>query len=204
MTIALRSLERRRTVAQPIPGNQLPCRVLNLVAAMVGLALTLPLMLLLGLAILCTSGGPVIFAQTRIGLDRRGYRGASHNGRRSTNLGGRPFTMYKFRTMAHCPSGAAQVWAGRNDRRVTRLGRWLRSLRFDELPQFVNVLLGDMNIVGPRPEQPAIFQWLRREIPGYELRQRVPPGITGRAQIHQGYDRSLTDVRRKVAFDLEY
>ena len=208
MTIALRSIERRSVVASPPSLNEGPCRVLNVIVATIGLALTLPLTLLIALAIRLTSGGPVIYSQTRIGLDRRGRRGRSgSNDRRSKDLGGRPFTIYKFRTMITRPTvdrAGRQIWARSKDRRVTRLGRVLRTLRLDELPQLVNVLLGDMNIVGPRPEQPAIFQRLRREIQGYERRQRVPPGITGRAQIHQGYDRSIDDVRRKVAFDLEY
>lgn len=206
MTIALRSIERRIAVASPLSVNE-PCRVLNVIVATIGLAITLPLMLLIALAIKLTSGGPVIFSQTRIGLDRRNGRGGSRNGRRSQDLGGRPFTIYKFRTMVAAPTvdrAGHQIWARPQDRRVTPLGRVLRTLRLDELPQLVNVVLGDMNIVGPRPEQPAIFQRLRRVIQGYERRQRVPPGITGRAQIHQGYDRSIEDVRRKVAFDLEY
>lgn len=206
MTIALRSLERRTVVASPLSVNE-PCRVLNVIVATIGLAITLPLMLLIALAIRLTSRGPAIFSQTRIGLDRRGRRSGSRNGRRSHDLGGRPFTIYKFRTMTARPTVdhvGRQIWASPQDRRVTPLGRVLRTLRLDELPQLVNVLLGDMNIVGPRPEQPAIFQRLRREIQGYDRRQRVPPGITGRAQIHQGYDRSIDDVRRKVAFDLEY
>lgn len=207
MTIALRSIERRTFVASPHSLNEGPCRVLNVIVATVGLAVTLPLMLLIALAVKLTSDGPVIFSQTRIGLDRRGNRRSSRSGRRSQDLGGRPFTIYKFRTMtarATVDRAGHEIWASPRDRRVTALGRVLRTLRLDELPQLVNVLRGDMNIVGPRPEQPAIFQRLRREIRGYERRQRVPPGITGRAQIHQGYDRSMDDVRRKVAFDLEY
>ena len=95
-------------------------------------------------------------------------------------------------------------WARPDDPRVTPLGRVLRKFRFDELPQLVNVLLGDMNIVGPRPEQPRIFMQLRQQIERYQERQRVPPGITGLAQVNQHYDRSIDDVRKKVAYDLEY
>lgn len=153
----------------------------------------------------------------RAGLDRRGRveRRATPNrrsrprytayGRRWQDLGGRPFRIYKFRSMcvdAECGSGA--VWATKDDTRATPLGRVLRQFRLDELPQLFNVLLGDMNIVGPRPERPSIFSQLRVEIPEYPLRQRARPGITGWAQISNSYDTSVDDVRRKVGFDLEY
>jgi lipopolysaccharide/colanic/teichoic acid biosynthesis glycosyltransferase len=97
-----------------------------------------------------------------------------------------------------------QVWARPDDPRVTSIGRVLRKFRLDELPQLWNVLLGDMNVVGPRPEQPSIFNYLSRQIEGYARRQRVRPGITGWAQINLTYDTSVDDVRQKVAHDLEY
>jgi lipopolysaccharide/colanic/teichoic acid biosynthesis glycosyltransferase len=100
--------------------------------------------------------------------------------------------------------GARQVWAAPNDERVTAMGRLLRRHGLDELPQLINVLRGEMNIVGPRPEQPAIFGRLREQIEGYQRRQWVRPGITGWAQIHQGYDMSVEDVRRKLGYDIEY
>jgi lipopolysaccharide/colanic/teichoic acid biosynthesis glycosyltransferase len=103
---------------------------------------------------------------------------------------------------AECGSGA--VWATEHDSRVTPVGRVLRQFRLDELPQLINVLKGDMNIVGPRPERPSIFSRLRTEIPEYPLRQRAQPGITGWAQISQSYDSCVDDVRKKVLFDLEY
>jgi lipopolysaccharide/colanic/teichoic acid biosynthesis glycosyltransferase len=102
------------------------------------------------------------------------------------------------------PDGAPQKWATKDDPRVTPIGRFLRRYRLDELPQLFNVLLGDMNLVGPRPEQPRIFAVLRDQIPNYEARQRVLPGITGLAQVSQAYDTSTDDVRRKVGFDLQY
>jgi lipopolysaccharide/colanic/teichoic acid biosynthesis glycosyltransferase len=102
------------------------------------------------------------------------------------------------------PDAELQIWADPNDRRVTALGRVLRKYRIDELPQLVNVLKGEMNVVGPRPEQPKIFNSLNREISGYARRQRVLPGITGWAQINQHYDRCIEDVKRKLAYDLEY
>ena len=113
--------------------------------------------------------------------------------------------MYKFRTMyIEHRNGHRATWARPGDARVTPIGRVLRNVRLDEIPQLFNVLKGDMNVVGPRPEQPAIFVYLREQIEGYQRRQRVRPGITGWAQVNQAYDRSVDDVRRKVAFDLEY
>jgi lipopolysaccharide/colanic/teichoic acid biosynthesis glycosyltransferase len=178
-------------------------RVLNVLVAVVGIILTLPLTLAIAALIKLTSRGPVLFTQQRIGLDRRALSRAGGNTRRQMDLGGHPFTIYKFRTM-HVARGDSQVWAQQNDDRVTAVGRLLRKFRLDELPQLFNVLTGDMNIVGPRPEQPAIFVYLREQIEGYQRRQRVRPGITGWAQINQGYDTSVDDVRRKVRYDLEY
>jgi lipopolysaccharide/colanic/teichoic acid biosynthesis glycosyltransferase len=178
-------------------------RALNVAVAAIGLILTAPLMAAIALAVWLTSKGPVIYRQTRVGIDRR--RGFGGNHRRSVDIGGQPFVMYKFRTMAAAKSREpSQVWAAPDDPRVTSLGRTLRKYRLDELPQLYNVLLGDMNVVGPRPEQPAIFESLRDRIPFYAGRQRVRPGITGWAQINQHYDTSVEDVKRKVAFDLEY
>ena len=181
-------------------------RVINFLAAIVGLVLAFPLMLLIAALIKLTSRGPVLFTQTRVGLDRRALSHAGGNTRRHTDQGGVPFTMYKFRTMrpARANGNGEQVWAEPDDARVTPIGRMLRKLRLDELPQLFNVLKGDMNLVGPRPEQPAIFVYLREQIQGYQWRQRVRPGITGWAQINQGYDTSVDDVRRKVRYDLEY
>jgi lipopolysaccharide/colanic/teichoic acid biosynthesis glycosyltransferase len=124
--------------------------------------------------------------------------------RRKSDSGGRVFRMYKFRTMYVDQGDESQVWAKKNDPRVTPVGRVLRAFRFDELPQLWNVLLGHMNIVGPRPEQPEIFKELRAEITEYPRRQRVLPGITGWAQINNGYDQTVKDVERKLGYDLEY
>ncbi len=188
----------------PSPGNgERARRVVNMSVAGIGLVLAVPLMMVIAALIKLTSPGPVLFMQTRIGLDERGPGSTRGNGRRRLDHGGRPFTIYKFRTMA-ASDGDAQVWARPDDARVTALGRILRTYRLDELPQLVNVLRGDMNLVGPRPEQPKIFAELRQQVAGYELRQRVRPGITGWAQINHHYDSSIDDVRRKVAYDLEY
>jgi len=181
-------------------------RALNVLVAAVALIVAAPLMLVVALMVRLTSRGPVFYAQTRVGLDRRGSRDRVDISRRRADQGGRPFTIYKFRTMVAAPGGqdASQVWAKPDDPRVTRVGQFLRKYRLDELPQLWNVLRGDMNIVGPRPEQPAIFVTLREKIEGYEARQRVRPGITGWAQVNGGYDRCLDDVRRKVSLDLAY
>ena len=179
-------------------------RLLNVVIAAIGILLTLPLMAAIALAIRCTSPGPILFIQTRIGLDRRARVRRTPDAE-GTDLGGTPFRMYKFRTMQVRPEGSdPQVWASPDDQRTTRLGKVLRKFRLDELPQLFNVLLGQMNVVGPRPEQPAIFESLRKQVHAYVTRQRTRPGITGLAQVTLGYDRSIDDVRRKVALDLTY
>lgn len=177
--------------------------MLNVVVAALGLALASPLMIVVALAIKLTSSGPVFYRQLRVGLDSRSAVGG--NFRRKRDLGGKPFTILKFRTMrAARPGEEVQVWASENDSRITRVGRFLRRTRLDELPQLINVLRGEMNIVGPRPEQPEIFQTLRDEVARYAVRQQVRPGITGRAQITLRYDTCIEDVRRKVEADLEY
>jgi lipopolysaccharide/colanic/teichoic acid biosynthesis glycosyltransferase len=160
-------------------------------------------MLLVALTLKLTSKGPIFFKQTRVGLDRRSPATSAGNCRRESNSGGRLFTIYKFRTM-QADGDSEQVWASENDPRITPLGRVMRKTRLDELPQLFNVLKGDMNVVGPRPEQPEIFADLRAQIPNYEHRQRVLPGITGWAQINHHYDTSVDDVRTKLSFDLEY
>jgi lipopolysaccharide/colanic/teichoic acid biosynthesis glycosyltransferase len=138
-----------------------------------------------------------------VGLDRRSRRRRGGGETRCRNVGGAPFRIYKFRTMCTQPA-AAQVWAQPGDARVTPLGRVLRKYRLDELPQLYNVLRGDMNVVGPRPEQPEIFVHLREQIASYAWRQRVLPGITGWAQVNLCYDQTIDDVRKKVAYDIAY
>lgn len=179
-------------------------RAVNILLALVALSLLLPVFALIALAIKLTSRGPVFYSQVRVGVDRRARSARDHE-RRVYNLGGAPFTLHKFRTMhVNAESDGRAVWAGPNDRRVTAVGRVLRRLRLDELPQLYNVLRGEMNIVGPRPERPTIFADLRESIPHYPMRQRVKPGITGLAQILQPYDACVDDVRRKVEYDLDY
>jgi lipopolysaccharide/colanic/teichoic acid biosynthesis glycosyltransferase len=176
-------------------------RALNFSIAALGLLITLPLCVLIKL----TSRGPILYAQTRVGRDRRWRETLALHERRLSDLGGQVFTIYKFRTMrVNAERRSGVVWAQENDPRVTRLGRYLRTMRLDEFPQLWNVLRGDMNIVGPRPERPSIVAMLREVIPSYRYRHCVKPGITGLAQINQNYDASLDDVRSKVTWDLQY
>lgn len=178
-------------------------RVLNVVVAAVGLILAAPIMALVAIAIKIFDPGPIFYRQTRVGLCLRNTQGG--NFRRKQDIGGKPFTIYKFRTMRVArPGEEVQVWASVDDPRITKLGKFLRKTRLDEIPQLYNVLIGDMNVVGPRPEQPEIFQSLREEVEKYPLRQRVRPGITGRAQITLQYDSCIEDVKKKVEADLEY
>lgn len=180
-------------------------RVLNVLVALVGIVVTLPLWILIAAAIKLTSRGPIFYSQTRVGLDSRGTGPQPNDPRRRQDIGGRPFRIYKFRTMTvDAEAGTGAVWAQKNDSRVTPVGRVLRQYRLDELPQLVNVLKGEMNVVGPRPERPVLFAELREKIPNYQVRQRAHPGITGHAQVNLEYDTTLDDVRKKVEYDLEY
>ena len=180
-------------------------RILNFTLATLALIATSPLLILIAIAVRFTSRGPILYAQTRVGLDRRWRSTLALHERRLEDLGGQVFTIYKFRTMrVDAERGSGAVWAQENDPRVTKLGKYMRILRLDEIPQFWNVLLGDMNIVGPRPERPSIVSRLREDIPEYQCRHRVRPGITGLAQINQNYDANIEDVRSKVGYDLRY
>jgi lipopolysaccharide/colanic/teichoic acid biosynthesis glycosyltransferase len=184
--------------------SEVAARIVNVFIAVLGLVAAAPIMLLVALAVRLTSKGPALYSQVRVGLDRR-YRSQRKHDRRVHDQGGKPFRMYKFRSMVvDSEADGRAVWAKKNDPRTTPIGRVLRKTRLDELPQLYNVLRGDMNIVGPRPERPQIFAELRESIPQYHMRQRVKPGITGWAQVNLAYDSSLDDVRRKVSYDLQY
>lgn len=180
-----------------------PRRLLNVGVAAVSLIAGIPIMAAIAALIKLTSPGPAVYSQKRVGIDRRRREKPGPPGKRQIDWGGQVFTMYKFRTM-HANGEEPEVWARPDDPRVTRLGRVLRRFRLDEMPQLLNVLRGDMNIVGPRPEQPKIFAELRDVIDQYPERQRLRPGITGLAQVTRPYDQSVDDVRRKLALDLEY
>lgn len=188
------------------PVSEVLVRVANVLVAILALVLLSPLIVLIALGVKIDSKGPILYRQLRVGLDRRHLRDrADDTGRRASDLGGRPFLIHKFRTMrlnAELESGP--VWAQQDDVRTTRVGGLLRRTRLDEIPQFWNVLRGEMSVVGPRPERPIFVRQLRREISEYRFRNRVRPGITGWAQINQGYDRDVQDVRSKVGYDLEY
>lgn len=173
---------------EPIPAwEQSTKRIIDMVVSLVVLVIGLPAWIMLAIMIRMTSPGPAIYRQHRVGQH------------------GREFTMYKFRTMhqdAELTSGP--VWAVDNDPRYTKIGAWLRRTRLDEVPQFMNVLRGEMSLVGPRPERPFFVERLTGEIPLYSRRHRVKPGITGWAQVKWKYDESLDDVRQKVKYDLFY
>ena len=190
---------------EPRERSEMACRIFNCVFAVVMLVIISPVMLIAAVLIWLTSRGPILYTQTRVGVDRRWNRTSAMLERRSEDLGGIPFTIYKFRSMRVDaePNGQA-VWALQDDERVTAVGKFIRKSRIDELPQLFNVLRGDMNVVGPRPERPSIFVRLREQIPEYPVRQRVKPGITGLAQVSNPYDQNVDDVRRKVHFDLIY
>jgi len=161
--------------------------VTNFLVAVFGLIVASPFILLTALAVRLTSRGPVLYRQVRVGM------------------GGRPFTLYKFRSMrtdAEANTGA--VWASRDDPRATPVGRVIRRIRFDELPQLFNVLKGEMSIVGPRPERPEFVKTLVGQIPFYRQRQAVRPGITGWAQINYKYGDTLEDTIVKLEYDLYY
>ncbi len=162
-------------------------RVVDLVFGILGLIVSAPLMLLVAAAIRLDSPGPIIYRQTRVGL------------------GGRIFEVLKFRSMrTDAESGTGARWAQEQDPRVTRVGRILRNYRLDEMPQFVNVIRGDMSLVGPRPERPSFVEQLRQQISYYDERHTVRPGITGWAQVQYQYGSNLEDAVRKMEYDLFY
>lgn len=172
-------------------------RLFNVLVAFILLLLFIIPMLIIALLIKATSNGPVLYIQERVG-----YKGII-------------FRIYKFRTMYdglyadgyHIDPRikiTGEHWTTPNDPRITPIGLWLRKTRLDELPQFVNVLLGHMNVVGPRPEQPRTAQYLTLTVEGYDERHNILPGITGLAQIQLPSDKRISDVRAKLAVDQEY
>ncbi len=162
-------------------------RLFDVVISFAVLVIFLPLWLLVALAIKLTSKGPVLFKQRRIGK------------------GNKPFILVKFRSMIEdAERETGPVWARKDDHRVTTVGRLLRRTRLDEVPQLINVLKGQMSLVGPRPERPYFVEQLVREIPLYSRRLNVKPGLTGWAQTRHSYDASVDDVREKVKYDLFY
>ena len=136
---------------------------------------------------------------------KSGVRQRRLEDRRVRDLPGKPFTVIKFRTMVQdAEKKCGPVWATKNDPRITRIGAFLRKTRIDEIPQFINVLMGDMSLVGPRPERPLFVRELLTKVDGYADRLQVKPGITGLAQVENGYDSSVDTVAAKVRYDLDY
>ncbi len=154
--------------------------------ALLGAILSLPIVLVTAILIKLDSRGPIFYRQERVGKN------------------GQLFTLIKFRSMRVDAEKEGPVWASKGDNRATRLGRIIRKIRIDEIPQFWNILRGDMNFVGPRPERPHFVAQLAREIPYYEQRHLIPPGLTGWAQIKYPYGASLNDTRQKLQYDLYY
>jgi len=178
MTLASLVLRRRFALVKDI---------LDRLFALLGFLLFLPALVVLAIIIKTTSSGPVFFRQKRVGK------------------GGRIFEIIKLRTMVtDAEQATGPIWAQENDPRITRIGRFLRATHLDEIPQLVNVICGEMSIVGPRPERPVFVEQFRYQIPHYEKRLLVKPGITGLAQICHTYDETMRDVRRKLAYDLMY
>jgi lipopolysaccharide/colanic/teichoic acid biosynthesis glycosyltransferase len=190
----------------PRERSELVLRVMNVLIASTALVAVSPLILIVAMAVKLTSPGPIFYSQARVGIDRR-RRSTPRQvyDRRRRDLGGGPFMIYKFRTMrVGAERRGAAVWATPGDPRLTPVGGLMRKYRLDELPQLINVIKGEMNIVGPRPERPSIFSRLSDDIADYPMRQRAKPGITGWAQVNHDYDTNLDDVRVKVRYDLEY
>ncbi|MDM8543227.1 sugar transferase [Desulfococcaceae bacterium HSG9] len=150
------------------------------------LAGTVPVMLLTAIAIRFDSPGPIFFKQKRVGQNER------------------IFTIWKFRSMREDAEKSGAAWAGEEDPRITRVGRWIRKLRIDELPQIINVFRGEMSLIGPRPERPEFVHDLEREIPYYAVRHYVAPGITGWAQVKYRYGASIADSLKKLEYDIYY
>ncbi|HSM85967.1 MAG TPA: exopolysaccharide biosynthesis polyprenyl glycosylphosphotransferase, partial [Candidatus Limnocylindrales bacterium] len=161
-------------------------RGMDIAASLIGIALTLPLMGLVALAVLLETGKPVFFRQKRVGLN------------------GEQFEMLKFRSMRQDSETSGPRWAADGDSRITRVGSFIRKYRLDELPQFFNILHGEMSLVGPRPEQPYFCRMLEEKLPFFAQRHTVRPGVTGWAQIKYQYGSSIEDAKRKLELDLFY
>jgi lipopolysaccharide/colanic/teichoic acid biosynthesis glycosyltransferase len=159
-------------------------RFISLVVAALGLLVLSPLLAIIALAIKLDSPGPVLFRHQRV------------------TCGGRPFALLKFRTMRE--GGTSSQWVRDNAFRITRVGRWLRRFRLDEMPQLVNVFRGEMNLVGPRPHPESNYELFIKHIPFYWLRAAVRPGITGWAQVRYGHANSLEEETEKMRYDLYY
>jgi len=162
-------------------------RVFDVVVSAIGLVIVSPIIAFVAIIIKTVSQGPVFFKQQRVGL------------------GGKIFDIYKLRTMrVDAEKYTGPVWAKENDPRLIKFGKIIRKMHIDELPQLFNVLIGDMSIVGPRPERPELVKVLKGVISDYEKRLKVKPGITGLAQVWHKYDETIQDVKKKIKYDLLY
>jgi sugar transferase (PEP-CTERM system associated) len=168
------------------PAQQLSRQVVSTLAAAIGLLSFVPFFPIVVLIIKLSSKGPIFFKQTRVGV------------------GGRNFSVYKFRSMRTDAEAAGAKWAQKDDPRVYPFGRMMRKTRIDEIPQLWNVLRGDMGFVGPRPERPEFVPWLAEQLPFYNLRLLIRPGLTGWAQVRYGYGATLAESREKLEYDLYY
>jgi lipopolysaccharide/colanic/teichoic acid biosynthesis glycosyltransferase len=196
--------------------TRIAIRAFDILFATLAIIALIPLFIIIPIIIRLESSGSPLYKQVRTGLNRRdGSRRASINilamaeerrsrDRRQGKAEGRPFAIYKFRSMVSDAEKNGIQLASKDDMRITRFGNFMRRTRLDEIPQFLNVLKGDMSIVGPRPERPEIIEYLEEQIPGYTGRLGLRPGITGLAQIRNGYDTDIEHIRRKIALDKYY
>jgi len=194
-------------IPTPNPHHSLVKRISDIVISGVALLVFGLLLPFIALAIKLDSPGPVFFKQSRIGMDRRRRRRvdcATIADRRTVVYPGRPFNIYKLRSMRLDAEKDGPQWAAFNDTRITKFGNFLRKSRLDEFPQFVNVLRGEMSVIGPRPERLCFIRQLEQDVPCYLDRLAVLPGITGLAQVVNGYDTDVESVQRKVALDRQY
>jgi lipopolysaccharide/colanic/teichoic acid biosynthesis glycosyltransferase len=182
-------------------------RLLDIIISIIALAVASPIMIVVAIIIKIDSPGPILYKQIRVGLNRRQGKSVSLESldRRDSNCLGKLFYIYKFRTMrVDAESETGAVWAAPGDNRITRLGRFLRKSRLDELPQFYNVIRGEMSFIGPRPERPEFVKDLNNYICLYNKRLDIKPGITGLAQVRFSYSSSVKDTKKKVKYDLLY
>jgi len=229
MVERVRRTDPQQTVSSPVspvpwyrevaPWQRITKRAIDIGLSVAGLSLFLLALPFLAVAIKLDSRGPVFYSQVRVGINRREgdrrrrvgpdphidrRRPGNQRDRRRVVAAGHTYYMHKLRTMYVDSESDGVRWASKNDPRITRVGHILRQTRLDELPQFWNVLTGEMSIVGPRPERPPFITHLSAEVPGYLQRLQFKPGITGLAQVENGYDDSVDSVERKVEMDVRY